>query len=189
MPTSTAPDITELLLAWNRGERAALDELMPLVVAELRRVAASYLQRERPNHTLEPTALVHELYLRLVDQRRVSWSDRVHFFAAAARTMRHLLVDYARARACEKRGSGALTISLDEAGEVGATPETDLLALDRALEHLAVLEPRQARVVELRFFAGLTLEETARSLGVADATVSRDWSFAKAWLYRELAGA
>ncbi len=122
MSVATNTDVTDLLLAWNQGERQALDQLMPLVVDELRRVAASYLQRERPDHTLQPTALVHELYLRLVDQRRVAWNDRVHFFAAAARTMRHILVDHARAQRSQKRGNGALTISLDQAPELAAPP-------------------------------------------------------------------
>ncbi len=188
MRIATAPDVTDLLLAWNQGERQALDQLMPMVVAELRRVAASYLQRERPDHTLQPTALVHELYLRLVDQRRVAWNDRVHFFAAAARTMRHILVDHARGQRSQKRGSGSLTVPLADAADVSLGPEADLLALDEALEQLSQREPRQARVVELRFFAGLTLAETAAALGVGDATVSRDWAFAKAWLYRELKG-
>lgn len=189
METSTSRDVTDLLLAWSGGEREALDQLMPLVVEELRRVAASYLRRERSDHTLQPTALVHELYMRLVDQRRVSWNDRVHFFAAAARTMRRILVDHARAQRCEKRGGGALTVPLETVLATAAAPEANLLALDRALELLSEREPRQAQVVELRFFAGLTLAETAQALGVGDATVSRDWAFAKAWLYRELSEA
>lgn len=189
MQTTTEPDVTDLLLAWNRGEAAALDELMPRVVSELRRVAASYLARERSDHTLQPTALVNELYLRLVDQQRVAWNDRVHFYAAAARTMRHILVDHARARRCEKRGSGAVAVPLSEADEVAMQQEVDLLALDRALETLAAREPRQGQVVELRFFTGLTLAETAKALGTSHATVSRDWAFARAWLFRELEGA
>ena len=187
--TRFEPDVTDLLQAWGRGERGALDLLMPRVMAELRRVAASYLARERADHTLQPTALVNELYLRLVDQGRVGWHDRVHFYAVAAKIMRHLLVDHARARRTEKRGSGAIVVPLDEACEVAVAAELDLLALDSALHVLAAREPRQGQVVELRFFAGLTLEETAEALGVAHATVSRDLAFARAWLYRELAGA
>lgn len=192
-PTATTSipdtDITELLLAWNRGESEALDQLMPRVIAELRKVAASYLDRERTGHTLQPTALVNELYLKLVDQRRVAWNDRVHFYAAAARTMRHILVDHARGKRSGKRGSGALMLPIEAAQGLPAAPEVDLLALDHALSLLTAREPRQGQVVELRYFAGLTLAETAQALGIAEATVSRDWAFARAWLFRELEGA
>ncbi len=184
-----AEDVTQLLLQWSQGDKDALDELMPLVTRELRQLASSYLHKERPGHTLQPTALVNEVYLRLVDRRRVSWQGRAQFFAFAASTMRRILVDHARAKLTAKRGSGLETITLDEAMGLTTEAEVDVIALDDALVGLAKLDARQSRLVELRFFAGLTVEETASVLGVGTATVVRDWSTAKAWLYAQLTGA
>lgn len=178
--------VTQLLLDWSEGDRHALDRLMPLVVDELRRLAAAYLRREQAGHTLQPTALVNEVYLRLVDRRRVSWQNRAQFFGFAARTMRRILVDHARARRAAKRGGGAETLALDAALGVGDRAEVDLLALDDVLDRLAALDARQGRLVELRVFGGLTIAESAEALGVGEATVSRDWQSARAWLYREL---
>ena len=184
-----AEDVTELLLQWSEGNKGALDELMPLVTRELRDLARSYLLKERSGHTLQPTALVNEVYLRLVDRRRVSWQGRAQFFGFAARTMRRILVDHARARRRAKRGSGMEPVTLDETIGLTTGKEIDVLALDEALRDLAKLDERQSRLVELRFFAGLTVEETAQVLGVGTATVVRDWSTAKAWLYAQLSGA
>jgi RNA polymerase sigma-70 factor (ECF subfamily) len=178
--------VTELLLAWGDGDRQALDRLVPLVYAELRRQAQSQLARERGSHTLQPTALVHEAFLRLVDQRTARWQNRAQFFGVAAQLMRRILVDHARARGAAKRGGGALRISLDDAGEPAVSPETDILQLNQALERLAAQDGRQARVVELRYFGGLSTEEAAAVLEVSEVTVKRDWAMAKAWLYREL---
>lgn len=178
--------VTQLLLDWSQGNEQALDRLMPLVVTELRRLAAAYLRREQPGHTLQPTALVNEVYLRLVDRRRVSWQNRAQFFGFAARTMRRILVDHARARRAAKRGGGGETLALDAALGVGDRGEVDLLALDEVLDRLAALDARQGRLVELRVFGGLTIAESAEALGVAAATISRDWQSARAWLYREL---
>lgn len=181
-------NVTELLKAWGDGDREALDRLVPLVYAELRRRAAAQLARERGSHTLQPTALVHEAFLRLVDQHSARWENRAQFFGVAAQLMRRILVDHARARAAAKRGGGALSISLDEAGEGPASPEADVLHLHQALERLAVQDERQARVVELRYFGGLSTEEAAAVLAVSEITVKRDWAMAKAWLFRELSG-
>jgi RNA polymerase sigma factor (TIGR02999 family) len=178
-------DVTELLQEWNQGNRAALDRLMPLVTSELRKVARAYLRRERADHTLQPTALVNEAYLRMVNWDRVSWRDRAHFFAAAARVMRRILVDHARAHRAAKRG-GCRIVSLANAAEPADDRDVDVVALDQALDELAALDERQARLVELRFFAGLTIEETAEVLKIGAATVSRDWATARAWLYRRL---
>lgn len=180
--------VTELLLAWGEGDRSALDRLVPLVYAELRRRAGAQLARERGSHTLQPTALVHEAFLRMVDQRASHWQNRAQFYAVAAQLMRRILVDHARARVAAKRGGGAVRIPLDEAGEAAAGPETDVLHLHQALERLAALDPRQAQVVELRYFGGLTTGEVAAVLEIAEITVKRDWAMAKAWLYRELTG-
>jgi RNA polymerase sigma factor (TIGR02999 family) len=180
-------DVTGLLVAWTDGNEGALADLMEAVYAELRRLARGYLRRERPDHSLPPTALVHEAYLRLVDQRRVRWQNRAHFFAIAAHVMRRILVDHARAHAAIKRGAG-LQVPLDEAEHHATPPEIDLLALDGALDKLASLNHRQSRLVELRFFGGLTVEETAEVLGIAPVTVKRDWMLARTWLYRELRG-
>jgi RNA polymerase sigma factor (TIGR02999 family) len=179
--------VTELLIAWNRGEQAALDQLMPLVFDELRSLAGIYLNRERPGHTLQPTALVHEVYLRLVDQERVSWQNRAHFFGMTARMMRRLLVNHAEARRAQKRGGEAYKVSLDEALLPGAAPEIDILAIDMALRDLEKLDARQGQVVEMRFFSGLSIAETAEALQISPATVKRDWGTAKVWLRRKMA--
>jgi RNA polymerase sigma factor (TIGR02999 family) len=178
--------VTELLRRWNLGDREAMDRLMPIVYDELRRLAAGYLKAERPDHTLQPTALVHEAYLRLVRQDRVEWQNRAHFFGIAARMMRRVLVDHARRRRAGKRDGGGfrLTIQVGEALEVSRDPE--LLELDQALERLERLDSDQARVVELRFFGGLTVEETATVLGISTATVKREWRTARAFLRQEM---
>jgi RNA polymerase sigma factor (TIGR02999 family) len=176
-----------LLLRWSQGDSEALERLLPLVYDECRRMAARQLQRERSAHTLSPTALVHELYLRLVDQRRATWENRAQFFGIAARLMRRILVDYARARLAKKRDGGHTLVSLDAALDATDAPRVvDVLAIDEALERLGRLDPDQQRLVELRFFAGLTVEETAHVLGRSPRTVKREWQLAKAWLFREL---
>jgi RNA polymerase sigma factor (TIGR02999 family) len=180
---------TALLLAWNRGETDALDALLPLVYEELHRQAARYMQRERIGHTLQATALVNEAYVRLIDAQSVQWQNRAHFFAMAARLMRRILVDAARAKGYRKRGGGALMLSLDEALIVPLEPGKDLVALDDALIALAQVDARKSQVVEMRFFGGLSLEETAEALHVSRDTVKRDWKMAKLWLLRELRGA
>lgn len=180
-------DVTGLLLRWSNGEPDALDHLLPLVYEECRRIAARQLWRERSDHTLDPTALVHEMYLRLVDQRRADWQNRTHFFAIAARIIRRVLVDHARARLATKRDASRLLLSLDAAFDASEEARVaDVLALDQALERLGRQDPDQQRLVELRFFAGLTFEETAAVLGRSPRTVKREWQLAKAWLYREL---
>jgi RNA polymerase sigma factor (TIGR02999 family) len=184
----SAPDVTTLLVKWRNGDRQALDELTPLVYDELRRLAARWLRRERPGHTLEGTALVHEAYLRLVHQRETEWQNRSHFFAIAAQLIRRILVDHARTRDRVKRGGGAFKLSLDEALGVSEARDLELVALDDALGALSKIDPQQGRIVELRFFAGLSIEETAEALGISPATVKRDWVVAKAWLFRELSG-
>jgi RNA polymerase sigma factor (TIGR02999 family) len=180
------PDVTALLIEWSGGDPDALERLMPVVYGELRKLAASYLREERPDHTLQPTALVHEAYLRLTNQRQVAWQNRAHFFGIAARMMRRILVDYARRRRAAKRNAAAWRVATDVPDALDGFPE--LLALDRALSSLERLDPQQARVVELRFFAGLTVEETAEAVGISAATVKRDWRTAKAWLRREIGG-
>lgn len=180
-------DVTRLLLAWSDGHAAAGDALMVAVYGELRRMARGYLRRERAGHSLPPTALVHEAYVKLVDQQRVKWQNRAHFFAIAARVMRRILVDHARGRASAKRGRGATFTLLDVDARVEA-PDVDIVALDLALEKLAGIDERQSRLVELRFFAGLTVEEAAAALGIAPITVKRDWALARTWLYREIRG-
>lgn len=182
-------DVTALLLAWSDGDFAARDQLMGVVNDQLRMQARGQLAREGKSHTLQPTALVNEVYLKLVDCRRVRWENRAHFFGFAAQTMRRILVDHARIKNAQKRGHGLPKISIDEMGEVGASRSVDLVALDDALEALALRNARQARIVELRFFGGLTIEETAEVVGVSPSLVSRDWTLARAWLYRELRGA
>jgi RNA polymerase sigma factor (TIGR02999 family) len=180
-------DVTMLLQSWSDGSKAALDRLLPMILAELQRRAESYLRRERSNHTLQPTALVNEVYLRLVYQSRARWRDRVHFFAVAAQIMRRILVDHARAHQADRRGGRVHKVGLEEAVDAAGESEgLDVVSLDEALEELAALDDRQARVVELRFFAGLTIVETAEVLGITHATVSRDWKSARAWLYRRL---
>ncbi len=182
-----APDVTQLLVNWSRGDEAALEQLMPLVYGELRRLAQAYLRRERSNHTLQSTALVHEAFLRMVSQQDVQWKNRAHFYGIAAQMIRRILVDYARSQHAEKRGSGAVKLELDEAMAV-AQPgvEIDLLGLNDALDRLAELDERQSRVVELRFFAGLSIEETAEVLHLSPASIKREWQTARAWLFREM---
>lgn len=181
-------NITHLLKEWSDGDRQALDKLTPLVYEELRRQAARYLRRERPGHTLQTTALIHEAYLRLIDAKDVDWQSRAHFFAVAANLMRRILVDHARRRDADRRGGSQIRLTLDEALTVTKEPDVDLLAIDEALDRLAAIDLQQARVVELRFFSGLTVEETAAALGVSPKTVKRDWSVARAWLRREIGG-
>lgn len=185
---SGKPGITQMLREWGEGKREALDELMPLVYPELRRQAARYLRRERANHTLQTTALINEAYLKLIDQKAVTWESRTHFFAIAAQAMRRILVDYAKARHRKKRGGAESALPLDDALQVAAKDEkaVDLIALDEALTRLARVDEQQARVVELRYFADLSLEATAEALQISRATAARDWSVAKAWLFREL---
>ena len=179
-------NITTLLVAWGQGDETALQQLIPLVHRELHQIARRCLKGERAGHTLQPTALVNEAYLRLVDVRRMSWQDRTHFFAMSARLMRRVLVDFARSRKYQKRGGGGMKVSLDEANEVSIERGQDLVALDDALTALSVIDERKARVIEMRFFGGLTVEETAAVLGVSRDTVLRDWRLARAWLMREL---
>jgi RNA polymerase sigma factor (TIGR02999 family) len=181
-------EVTVLLAAWGGGDRAALDELMPLVYEELRRLAHTYTGRESPGHTLQTSALVNEAYLRLADRTKPRLQNRAHFFAICAQLMRQILVDYARRRRSRKRGGGARQVSLDERMIVSEERAADVVALDVALQSLAELDPRQSRIVELRFFGGLSIEETAELLGVSQGTVMRDWTLAKAWLRREILG-
>jgi RNA polymerase sigma factor (TIGR02999 family) len=180
--------ITELLVGYGRGDKEALDQLMPIVYEELRRQAARYLRKERPGHTLQTTALIHEAYVRLVDQRHVQWQNRAHFFGIAAQLMRRILVDHARTKKRVKRGGSDIRVSLGDADVAVKGQDLDVVALDEALQRLAQLDEQQSRVVELRFFSGLSVEETAEVLGISKATVKRDWSMAKAWLHRELTG-
>jgi RNA polymerase sigma factor (TIGR02999 family) len=180
------PGITGLLIDWGKGDRAALDRLMPLVYEELRGIARRHLSLEWRVQTLQSTALVHEAYVRLIDQQEVQWKDRAHFFAVAARIIRRILLDHARRRQAEKRGGAALTLVLEESIAAPEHRNIDLLALDQALDSLAALDPTQAQVVELRFFAGLTIAETAEALGISTSTVERDWVTARAWLFDRL---
>jgi RNA polymerase sigma factor (TIGR02999 family) len=186
--SSSQQEVTRLLVNWSNGDEKALDELTPLVYGELRRLAQRFLRRERPDHTLQSTALVHEAFLRLIDQRSVHWQNRAHFYGVSAQLIRRILVDYARARRTEKRGADVIKLSLDEALGVSDKRDLDLVALDDALDNLARLDPQQSRIVELRFFTGLSIEETAEVIGVSPATIKREWVTAKALLYRELAG-
>jgi RNA polymerase sigma factor (TIGR02999 family) len=180
-------DVTAILRAWSEGDRQALDRLTPIIYDELRRLARRYVRQERPGHSLQATALVNEAYMRLVDYKRMQWQDRAHFFAVSAQLMRRILVDHAR-RHNLKRGAAVTHVSLDDAASMPGEAPSDLLALDDAMTALAQLDPRKARVVEMRFFGGLSVEETAAVLSVSEVTVMRDWSSAKAWLYRELTG-
>jgi RNA polymerase sigma factor (TIGR02999 family) len=190
MHPEAAPDVTQLLVNWSRGDQAALDQLMPLVYGELRRLAAAYLRRERSNHTLQSTALVHEAFLRMVNQQDVQWKNRAHFYGIAAQMIRRILVDYARSQHAEKRGAGAVKLELDEAMAVAQTnSEVDLLSLSDSLDRLAQLDERQSRVVELRFFAGLSIEETAEVLHLSPASIKREWQTARAWLFRDMSTA
>lgn len=180
-------NITQILQAWSDGNQSALDELLPLIYDELHRQAARYLKKERTDHTLQPTALVHEAYLKLIGQENVRWQNRSHFFAIAANAMRRILVDYARTRNREKRGGALENLPLDDALHISAKDKTiDLVALDEALNELEKFDERQAKIVELKYFSGLTNEETAEVLGVSNVTVRRDWNLAKAWLYQQI---
>lgn len=181
------PRITGLLLAWSDGRRDALEELLPIVYDELRRIASRYLRRESQNHTLEPTALVHEAYLRLIDQRRVRWRNRAHFYGVSAQIMRRILVDHARAERADKRGGRTAHVTIGDV-DIAAPPahDVDVVALDEALQRLAAFDRQQARIVELRYFGGLTIEEVAEVLGLSAATIVREWTVAKAWLRAEL---
>jgi RNA polymerase sigma factor (TIGR02999 family) len=188
VPLSDQPDITQLLIAWEQGDGTAAERLMPVIYDELHRQAARAMRRENEQHTLQATALVHEAWLRLADQQRVNWKNRAHFFGMAAQMMRRVLVDHARGRLAEKRGGGAQQVTLSDIhGDAGEdNGDLDVLALHEALERLAVLDPDQARIVELRYFGGLNIEETAEATGVSPATVKREWAVARAWLRREL---
>ena len=188
LETGSPGAVTELLRAWGNGDDDALEQLTPLVEAELRRLARGYMRRERRDHTLQTTALVNEAFLRLTDARRVRWQDRAHFLGISARLMRRVLVDHARSRAYHKRGGGAQRVPLDEGLVASPEPAVDVLALDRALEALAAVDVRKSRVIELRFFGGLSVDETAEVLHVSADTVKRDWRLAKLWLLRELEG-
>ena len=182
-----APEgITQLLLKWKDGDSSARERLMPLVYDELHRLAGRYLKRERANHSLQPTALVNEAYLRLVDQQKVEWQNRAQFFGLAARLMRNILVDHARSRQAAKRGGQDYRISFESIHQPGINPEVEFIAVNEALERLEIFDPQKARVVELRFFGGLSIEETAEVLQIGHATVERDWKLARAWLRREL---
>ena len=186
MRSMASPQVTELLHAWGAGDETALHQLVPLVESELRRLAGAYMARERPGHTLQPTALVNEAFLRLVDAQGVRWHGRAHFFGIAARLMRRVLVDHARARGFQKRGGGAQAVPLETAILVSRAPDIALLDLDLALDALAEVDERKARVVEMRFFGGMTVEETAGALSVSVDTVKRDWRLAKLWLLKTL---
>lgn len=186
MTEQRAEDVTQLLIELSQGNRVKVDLLLPLIYDELRSLATNYLRRERADHTLQATALVHEAYLRLIDQTRVSWQNRAHFFGVAAQLMRRLLVDYARRHNAEKRGADFQKITLDENIEKAVERSEEILALDRALAELAALDEQKARIVELRYFGGLTVEETAEVLGVTPITIKRHWRMARAWLYGQM---
>lgn len=186
MSQHSTEEITQLLLAWGKGDQEALERLMPLVYGEMRKIARRYMVRQRPDHTLQTTALVNEAYLRLIDSSKVKWQNRAHFFAISAQLMRRILVDFARARMNQKRGGGIQKVVLDEALTISAEPSADLVALDDALNALAAIDKRQSQIVELRYFGGLSEEETAEVLDISTRTVRRDWSLARAWLYRQL---
>lgn len=179
-------EVTQLLVDWSNGDQSALERLMPLIDEELRRLAHRYMSRERVGHTLQTTALVNEAFLRLVNRKNLQWQNRAHFFGIAANLMRTILVDHARAHACTKRGGGARKLELDEALVISQQKASEVLALDDALKQLALIDPQQSRIVELRFFGGLTVEEAGEVLHVSPATIKREWSTAKAWLYHEL---
>ncbi|MGI9066149.1 MAG: sigma-70 family RNA polymerase sigma factor [Pyrinomonadaceae bacterium] len=179
-------ELTQLLMAWSDGDRAALDKLTPLVYEELRRLAHSYMNRERKGHTLQTTALVNEAYLRLFNREEIHWQNRAHFFAIAAQLMRRILVDHARGRTSQKRGGKAQMVSLDEAAIISQERASEVIALDEALKGLALIDPQQSRIVELRFFGGLSVDETAEVLSLSPATIKREWSSAKLWLHREI---
>lgn len=186
MQDHAATPVTELLVRWRSGDDEALQSLIPLVYDEMRRLAHSYLRRERPDHTLESTALVHEAYVRLTGSALPDWQDRAHFFGIAAHLMRQILVEHARSRNTGKRGGAVLKLHIDSVNEPSRQPDLDIVALDDALKDLARIDPQQSRVVELRYFAGLSIEETAEVLGISPSTVKRDWTTARTWLFREL---
>src|SRR5689334_20311202 len=189
MASGPAPDVTQLLAQWSSGDQAALERLLPLVYGELRRLASAHLRRERSNHTLQSTALVHEAFLRMVHQQDVQWQSRAHFYGIAAQMIRRILVDYARSQHASKRGSGAVKLELDKAMAVAMPQQArdvDLLGLNDALDRLAELDERQSSVVELRFFAGLSIEETAEVMHLSPASIKREWQTARAWLFREM---
>ncbi len=183
---SDSENVNQLLVDWGNGNQQALEELLPLIYNELRHLAHSFLNRERPGHTLQTTALVHEAYLKLIDQRDARWQNRSHFFAIAAQAMRRILIDSARKHAAAKRGGPQEKLALDEAANVSLEPDSNLLALDEALKSLAVIDPQQERLVELRYFGGLTIEETAEVMDLSPATIKREWAMARAWLYQSL---
>ncbi len=180
------PNITQVLERWSNGEQSALDELIPLIYKELRRLAGNYIRRERDNHTLQPTALINEVFVRLIDQHDIKWQSRAHFFGISARLMRRILVDHARVHQAAKRGGGHYSLSLNEADRIASQPSVNLLTLHLTLQQLEVLDPQQSQIVELRFFGGLTIEETAEVLSVSHATIEREWKMARAWLRHEL---
>ena len=186
---STPPNVTQLLVAWSAGDPTALDQLTPVIQQELHRLAARQMAGERPGHILQPTALVNEAYMRLVNWKEAQWQNRAHFFGTAARIMRRVLVDMARTRGRDKRGGGQVHVSLSEAEQQPAAQRADLMALDEAMKALELIDARKSQVVELRYFGGLSLEEAALVMNVSVATVRRDWSFARAWLFRELSRA
>lgn len=187
MSEAQTHEVTQLLVDWSNGDRSALDKLMPLIDQELRRLAHRYMSHERPGHTLQTTALVNEAFLRLVNRKNLQWQNRAHFFGIAAQLMRTILVDHARSHSTAKRGGGARKLELDEALVVSQKKAAEVLALDDALKQLALIDPQQSRIVELRFFGGLTVEEAAEVLHVSPATIKREWGTAKAWLFHELA--
>jgi RNA polymerase sigma factor (TIGR02999 family) len=186
LPDPTSTPVTELLVRWRSGDPDALQSLMPLVYDEMRRLAHRYLRRERPGHTLQSTALVHEAFVRLTGNAPPQWEDRAHFFGIAAHLMRQILVEYARSRSADKRGGAMVKLAIDSVDEPSAKPDLDIVALDDALNDLARIDPQQSRVVELRFFSGLSIEDTAQLMGISESTVKRDWNTARVWLYREL---
>lgn len=186
IPSSPPHEVTQLLVAWSNGDKTALDRLMPLVYKELRRLAHHYMNRERPGLTLQTMGLVNEAYLRLVDQEKMRWENRAHFFGIAARLMREILIEHARSRQAAKRGGAQLRLSLSEVERIAFRPDVNLIALNEALIRLEAIDPRKSRIVELRYFGGLGIEETAEVIGVSPATVKRDWSMARAWLRSEI---
>jgi RNA polymerase sigma-70 factor, ECF subfamily len=185
--TRPSHQVTKLLKDWSEGDSSAADKLMPLVIDDLRRLAHNYMRREKAGHTLQTSALVNEAYVRLVDQSKIQWESRAHFFGIAARLMRQILVDQARRRNFAKRGGGAIRVSLNEATAVAEEQSANVMALDEALKNLESIDPRQSRIIELRFFGGMSIEETAEALKVSPGTVMRDWTFARAWLRKEMA--
>jgi RNA polymerase sigma factor (TIGR02999 family) len=187
MTEAQTHEVTQLLIDWSNGDESALERLLPLIDEELRRLAHRYMRRERAGHTLQTTALVNEAFLRLVHRKNLRWQNRAHFFGLAAQVMRTILVDHARSHACAKRGGAARNLELDEALVVSTQKAAEVIALDEALKQLALIDPRQSRIVELRFFGGLTVEEAAEVLHLSPVTIKREWSTAKAWLYHELA--